>query len=108
MNFQEIILPAAFFGIAYVKPTGAVNVGLQKKFNNNGGTLRIGYDDLFDTRKVRGETNLPEQNQLFRVNLRFSQPTVKISYSKNFGDQKVKAIRDRKTGSDEERERITQ
>lgn len=96
------------FGIDIVKPIGAVNAGLQKKFGENGGTLRVGYDDIFHTLRFRVDTDLPEQNQFFHADLLFSQPTFKISYSRNFGNQKVKAMRDRKTGSEEERGRITQ
>jgi len=96
------------FGIVFVKPIGSINAGLQKKFGENGGTLRLGYDDVFNTLKFAGETDIPEQNQFFRASLKFSQPTIKISYSYNFGNQKMKARRDRETGAEEERKRITQ
>jgi len=85
-----------------------MNVGLQKKFGEKGGTLRVGYDDVFDSQKFTGESDLKEQNQFFKASLRFSQPTIKISYSRNFGNQKVKSIGEHKSGAEEERQRVKQ
>ncbi|MFZ1677070.1 MAG: TonB-dependent receptor [Saprospiraceae bacterium] len=118
---QTITLPSNFafeatgyygsgglFGVVQIKGYGAINVGLQKKFGNNGGTLRVGYDDVLNTQKFSGISDLPEQNQYFRASLRFSQPTIKISFTQNFGNQKVKSIGEHRSGAEEERERVKQ
>ena len=84
-----------------------MNVGIQKKFGDQGGTLRIGYDDVFNTLRFRADVDIPELNQYFKANLRFSQPTFKISFSQNFGSQQVKGKRERGTGAEEERKRIS-
>ncbi len=94
------------FGIVLMDPMGSVNVGLQKKFGETGGTLRVGYDDVFNTLAFTGESDLPEQGQYFKAYLVFQVPTFKIGYSYNFGNQKVKAKRERATGAEEERRRI--
>ena len=94
------------FGIFTVKPFGAVNIGLQKKFGDNGGTLRVGYDDLFDTQEYRDELDLPEQQQYYRAKLAFNPPTFKVSYTRNFGNQKIKEARSHSTGAEEEKRRI--
>ncbi len=116
---QTISLPANFtfeatgyygtgglFGVVSINPNGALNVGLQKKFGDNGGTLRIGYDDVLNTQKFTGISDLPEQNEYFKASLRFSQPTIKISYQKDFGNQKIKTIGDHQSGAEEERQRV--
>lgn len=116
---QTFILPANFtfelsgfygtgglFGIVKMDPVGAVNVGLQKKFGETGGTLRVGYDDVFHTLRFRGETDHTELNQYFSADLVFQVPTFKIGYSNNFGNQKMKGKRERETGAEEERRRI--
>lgn len=95
------------FGTYRVKDIGGVNVGVQKKFGDQGGTLRIGYDDVFNTLRFRAEADIPELNQLFKANLRFNQPTFKIGYSQNFGSQQVKGKRERGTGAEEEKQRIS-
>ncbi|HZV71057.1 MAG TPA: outer membrane beta-barrel protein [Saprospiraceae bacterium] len=118
---QTITLPADFtfeatgyygsgglFGVVAIKAYGAINVGLQKKFGESGGTLRMGYDDLLNSQKFTGESDLPELNQFFKASLRFSQPTFKISFTQNFGNQKVKSIGEHKSGAEEERGRVKQ
>jgi len=94
------------FGIFNVKPYGAVNIGLQKKFGDTGGTLRVGFDDLFDTQAYRDELSLPDQQQYYKAYLEFSQPTFKVSYTRNFGNQKMQETRAHTTGADDEKRRI--
>ena len=94
------------FGIVKMHSIGSVSAGLQKKFEKTGGTLRLGYDNIFNTEKFIGEVDIPELNQYFRAELLFGQPTLKISYSQNFGKQTVQGKRERGTGADEERSRI--
>src|SRR4030095_9060709 len=94
------------FGVYHVDPVWTVNVGLQKKLGERGGTLRIGYDDLFGSLKYSATSDLPEQDQYFSASLKFAQPTFKIGYSRNFGNQQVKSMREHSSGAQEERERV--
>jgi len=94
------------FGIFRVKPFGAVNVGLQKKFGESGGTLRVGIDNIFDTQAYQDELDLPDQQEYYKAYLQFSQPTLKLSYTRNFGNQKMKEARSHSTGAEEEKRRI--
>lgn len=116
---QTFTLPKAFafeitgyyasgglFGIFQVKPFGAVNVALQKKFGDLGGTLRLGYDDVFNTQAYRDKLDLKEQQEYYKAYLRFTQPTLKLSYTRSFGNQNVKGSRTRDTGAEEEKRRV--
>ena len=94
------------FGIFQMKPFGSVNLGLQKKFGEQGGLLRLGFDDIFNTMPYRDELNLEEQQQYFSARLQFTQPTIKLTYTRNFGNQRVKGSRERETGAEEERRRV--
>jgi len=94
------------FGTTVALPMGALNVGVQKKFNHNWGTLRLGIDDLLNSLKFQSEVNFPEYNLVSKADLDFSQRTFKLTYSRNFGSTKVKAARRRSTGSEEERGRV--
>ncbi len=96
----------SLFGAFKVKPFGAVNAGLQKKFGEHGGTLRLGYDNIFNTLLFRFSSDVPALGQRFGGELQFTQPTIKISYSRNFGNRKMKSQRKRATGSEEERQRV--
>jgi Outer membrane protein beta-barrel family len=97
----------ALSGAAVTLPYRVLNVGIQKKFKDNLGTLRFGIDDVLNSAKLRFETNLPEYNVVSRGVLDFSQRTFKLSYSRNFGNKQLKGNRQRATGAEEERRRVT-
>lgn len=96
----------ALNGAGVALPMGALNVGIQKKLNGNWGTLRFGVDDLLNSLEYRFETNFPEYNIVGRGDIDFSQRTFKLTYSRNFGNNKLKSARQRATGSEEERRRV--
>ncbi|WP_162793757.1 outer membrane beta-barrel protein [Runella rosea] len=79
------------WGISKMKAFGELNVGLQKRMGKDGGKLSIGYDNIFNSSIYRINLNLPEQQQYFETRLQFTQPKFKISWSQNFGNQKMKA-----------------
>lgn len=95
----------SLFGAFLVKPFGAVNAGLQKKFNN-GSSLRLGIDNIFNSQVMRMSSEIPELQQRFSGRVQFFQRTFKLSYSASFGNSKMKAQRKRATGSEAERQRI--
>ena len=94
------------FGAAEFLPIGALNIGIQKKLGGAAGTLRFGIDDVLNSIKWRGESNFPEYNLVSSFEADFSQRTFKLTYSRNFGNDKLKRQRQRGTGSEEERERV--
>jgi hypothetical protein len=53
-----------------------VNLAVQKKFGKDGGTLRLGYDDLFNTQIYSNTTNLPQLDQYFTARYQFSRPGI--------------------------------
>lgn len=88
------------------KSLGSLNAGLQKKFKNEGGSLRFGFDNILNTMVWRSELDLTDQGLFLYDNWDFVPPTVKLSYSRNFGNKKLKGTRQRGTGSEEERGRV--
>ncbi len=106
LEVTGMYVSGGLFGIFALKPFGSVNVGLQKKLGENGGALRLVADNIFNTMNYRDELNLEEQQQYYSAELQFSQPTLKLTYTRNFGNQKVTGVRKRATGAEEERKRI--
>lgn len=96
----------ALFGSGIFLPVYGINVGIQKKFPGNGGTLRFGVDDVLNSFLWRIQNNLPEHNLVSNFEVDFSQRTFKLSYSRNFGNNQLKGKRERATGSEEERRRV--
>lgn len=106
LEVTGLYVSGGLFGIFALKSFGSVNVGLQKKLGDNGGALRLVADNIFNTMNYRDELNLEEQQQYFSAELQFSQPTIKLTYTRNFGNQKVTGVRKRATGAEEERKRV--
>ena len=96
----------SIFGSAKYNEVIGVNFGLQKEFNNNWGTLNLSINDIFDSIKFTGGTDLPDQNIKTDNTFDFSNRTISLTYSKNFGNKKLKSARNRQTGSEEERKRV--
>jgi hypothetical protein len=96
---------AGLFGIYKSKAFGTMDFGAQKKFAKNRSSLRLAYDNMLNTLKFKPSVNLPEQNLVVDGYLQFSYPTVRLTYTHNFGNDKLKGSRQRATSS-EERERV--
>ena len=90
-------------GYAVGKPFGTVNFGAQKKLGK--GSLRFNVTNMFNTLVFRFSTDIPSQNLNTGGTLIFSQRTFSLTYSRNFGNDKLKAKR-AVTGAEEERRRV--
>lgn len=95
----------SFLGTARYDPFYRLDFGLQKKFGETGGSLKLAINDIFDSFEFRGGTNLPEQNLVTRNLFDFSAPTYTLTYSRTFGNKELKSS-ERKTGAEEERNRV--
>lgn len=95
-----------FWGIFKNLSVSEFTAGIQKVLPKDKGTLRFNISDIFwqNQRRWRGE--IPAKNFYQDVNF-FNEPRVlRLTYSRAFGNQKVKANQNRKTGSEEERQRF--
>ena len=90
------------FGYSKTEAVFAMNIGFQKKFSDKWGTLKFSINDLLDSRAFKSTTFIPELNLNTRNNLRFSNRTYILTYTRNFGDKKIKKSRRRQTGAQEE------
>ncbi|HLU89006.1 MAG TPA: TonB-dependent receptor, partial [Cyclobacteriaceae bacterium] len=86
-------------------PRWFINLGVKKEFNH-GGVLRLSCNDIFDSNRVRWKTS---DNSVVRLNgkLRPEGQGFVLTYIHNFGNSKVKGIRKRAVGSQEEQQRVT-
>ena len=92
-------------GLAIVKPLGMLNMGLKKKLGQKS-SLDFNASNILNSMKYRTSINLPEQNLVSTFNLNFSRPTYKVTFTHNFGKEKLKGKRERSTGAEEEKGRV--
>lgn len=83
-----------------------LNFGLQKNLGGNWGTLRFNVQDLLNSIELQGSAFVEAQQLMYEGTFDFSQRTFTLSYTRNFGNQKVKAARNRKRGAEEESQRV--
>jgi len=70
------------------------------------GRIELLHDDIFNTLKRTGVTDLPQFNAFVTRTFDFSQRTFQITFSTPFGNRQVKALRKRSGGVSEEQRRV--
>ena len=106
MELSGFYRSKGLFGAAVINSRGVLNFGVQKKFKDNKGRLRLGIDNIFNSGAFIGTTDIPAENIYSSVDIRFFFRTVKATYTYNFGNNKLKDKRERGTASDEEQGRV--
>lgn len=91
------------YGIMQGRAQYAVNAGLQKSLWNKKATLRLNVNDIFLTSFWSGKTNFAGVNMT--INNRWDSRAVRLSFSYKFGNQNVKAVRNRSTATEAEQRR---
>ena len=84
---------------------GSLDVGIQKKFLNKG-TLSFNTTNILNTTSQNLYVNLPAQNIVSNVYIINGYPTFRLTYTRNFGNEKVKEKRTRELGSEDEQGRV--
>ena len=95
-----------FFGATMREEDYGINIGFQNKFSDKWGTIKFSINDALDSSEFKGGTDLPDQNIRTMNTFDFSNRTFTLTYSRNFGNNKLKSSRDRETGSEDERKRV--
>ena len=87
------------------KSQASLNFGIQKKVQNKKGSIRLNVTDILNTTPWRFEETFPDPLSFTNGRLQFVQRTINLTYSKSFGNDKIKATRVIK-GADEEKKRV--
>ena len=83
-----------------------MNIGVQKKLKDEWGSLRFNVNDVFDSRLFQIKSEVEGQNLISDNKLDFSNRTFILTYTRTFGNKKLKSSRNRQTGAEEERRRV--
>lgn len=86
------------------KPIGSVNAGVQKNILNDRATLKLSVVDIFNTQRWQ-QTAATNDLQL-TTHRKWESRNMTIGFSWRFGNNKVKAARERQAASEEDANRI--
>jgi iron complex outermembrane recepter protein len=95
--------PSLWGGLFKTKLMGQMDAGLQKSILKGKGTLRFALSDVFKTFKFDSQAFYA--NQLIRASGYGETRVFRINFSYRFGNNQVKAARNRKTAAEEENSR---
>jgi iron complex outermembrane receptor protein len=96
--------PTVVQGTFKTKALYGVDAGLQKQVLKGAGTLRASFSDIFKTFKIRASSSFAGQEVITRN--QGETRMFKLNFSYRFGNNLVKAARQRKLGLDEEAGRV--
>lgn len=90
-SYRSAQLRGQFISLPYY----GVNAGIQFKLPNDNGILRLNASDIFDTWVFSTRNNLEEEGLVMDGDWDFSVPSVRLTFSRTFGDSGVKKARKR-------------
>jgi hypothetical protein len=78
---------------------------MQKKFPKKKSDLRFSVRNILNTQDGTGTTNVPEQNLFIKTHFNWSDTNFSLTFTRSFGNDKIKGKRQRATGAEEEQGR---
>ncbi|GAB4335237.1 MAG: outer membrane beta-barrel family protein [Flammeovirgaceae bacterium] len=96
--------PNIWGGVFKMKRQWGIDLGVQKKIMKGAGTVRATVTDIFRTMPWRGVSNFG--GVYLKANGAWESQQIRVSFSYNFGNQKMKVGRQRTTGAQDETRRL--
>lgn len=96
--------PSIWQGTFESKQMWSLDAGIQKQILQKKGTFKISVSDIFQTLRWRGESNFAGQKVIASGGWESRQ--LKLNFTYRFGSNTIKSSRQRKTGTEEENERV--
>lgn len=100
-NFNS---PNLYGGTFKTKAMGGLDIGIQKPIFNGKGNLKFGYTDIFNTMHFSGKSDFGGSS--IDVFVKWESQQFRATLSYRFGNNQVKAARQRKLSSEEENQRL--
>jgi len=98
--------PTVYMGTYKANAIWSIDAGLQKKIWKGKATIKTSVSDLFRTLRYNGTTDFAGQKTVSAS--RFESRQFKLGFSYRFGNNQVKASRQRNTGAEDENKRAQQ
>jgi hypothetical protein len=95
-------------GIFVQRPMSTLDLGIRKKLKDNKSTLNFAVTNVLNSLVFAVKADVPDHNIYADLQLHTFFRGYRLTYTRNFGKEKLKANRERITGSEEERGRVRQ
>jgi hypothetical protein len=105
-SFTGFYNSGGLFGISRAEGFGSLDMGVQKKSHNQKNIFRLNWTNALNTEKFKFSANIPEKNLFSSGQILFLHPGVHLTFTHNFGSDKIKAKRNRSTGAEDEKDRL--
>ncbi|MEO6219900.1 MAG: TonB-dependent receptor [Ginsengibacter sp.] len=96
--------PTVWGGTFKSKALGFIDVGVQQKLFKGTGNIKLSFTDVFKTLKWKGISDFGGSH--LEASGNFESQQLKVNFSYRFGNNQVKAARQRKASTDEENKRL--
>jgi hypothetical protein len=96
--------PSLWQGTFKSKSIYGVDAGVQRTLFKGNGNVRVAVSDIFHTQKFAGTSNFA--GQYLRVSGSGESRQFRVNFTYRFGNNQVKASRNRRTGTDDESKRV--
>lgn len=106
LEMNGVYFSPALSGTIIWQAFNRFDFGIQKVFNNGNGTLKFAVSDIFKGSNWKGELDDPNIDFKLDSYFGFSERVFRLTYSRQFGNNKLKGERKRATGSAEEQRRV--
>ena len=93
-------------GVYIQKSYGAFNIGIKKKLTGTKGAFIFSVSNILNSEDKILTVDHPERNLVTNLHIAFTQRTFKLTYSRSFGNNKLKEKRERDTGAEDEKGRV--
>ncbi len=93
-------------GVMKYQDNGNLNIGIQKELGEKWGKLSFNVNDIFVTNNYFGTADQPELNLLVKSSYQQAERVFMLTWSNNFGNEKLKEARQRSGGAEDERRRL--
>ncbi|MFN4144515.1 MAG: outer membrane beta-barrel protein [Runella sp.] len=93
------------YNLLQARAQGQISMGVAKSFWNKKGSLRLNVNDIFFLNRFAGSVKYQDID--FRVLSRWESRQARVSFTYRFGNQQVKAARQRSTSTEDLRNRAS-
>lgn len=96
--------PQLWGGVMKMRSQGMMDIGIQKKFWHDNATVKLSFGDVFNTSKWSGVGIV----DAYKINIRggWEGQVARLNFNYRFGSNEIKSARERKTGLEDEKNRI--